>query len=69
MSKAQLQRSMSKKGYSSDNSACEGFFGRMKNEMFYGVLWMDVSLETFIQIIDDYMFWYPGKELSFHWEA
>lgn len=29
-------RSMSKKGCTPDNSACEGFFGRMKNEMFYG---------------------------------
>lgn len=29
-------RSMSKKGCSPDNSACEGLFGRMKNEMFYG---------------------------------
>ena len=26
---------MSKKGCSPDNSACEGFFGRIKNEMFY----------------------------------
>jgi len=23
---------MSKKGYSPDNSACEGFFGRIKND-------------------------------------
>lgn len=27
-------RSMSKKGCSPDNSACEGFFGRMKNEIY-----------------------------------
>ena len=26
---------MSKKGCSPDNSACEGFFGRLKNEFFY----------------------------------
>ena len=25
-----------KKGCSPDNAACEGFFGRLKNEMFYG---------------------------------
>ena len=36
MKNAKLKRSMSKKGYSPDNSACEGFFGRLKNEMFYG---------------------------------
>ncbi len=34
MEKYGFQRSMSKKGCSPDNSACEGFFGRMKNEMF-----------------------------------
>lgn len=31
--------SMSKKGCSPDNAACEGFFGRMKNEMYYGKVW------------------------------
>lgn len=36
MAKSKLTRSMSKKGCSPDNSACEGFFGRLKNEMFYG---------------------------------
>ena len=35
MDAAWLTRSMSKKGCSPDNSACEGFFGRLKNEMFY----------------------------------
>lgn len=37
--KAGLIRSMSKKGCSPDNSACEGFFGRMKNGMFYDRSW------------------------------
>ena len=37
MDTAGLTRSMSKKGCSPDNSACEGFFGRLKNEMFYGM--------------------------------
>ena len=35
MNKYGFKRSMSKKGCSPDNSACEGFFGRLKNEMFY----------------------------------
>lgn len=35
MDAAWLTRSMSKKGCSPDNSACEGFFGRLKNEIFY----------------------------------
>lgn len=64
MEKAHLQRSMSKKGCSPDNSACEGFFGRMKNEMFYGLSWMDVSIEAFIQIIHDYMNWYREKRIK-----
>lgn len=36
----------------------------MKNEMFYGGLWMDISLENFIQIINDYMIWYRGKRIK-----
>ena len=36
MNNATLTRPMSKKGCSPDNAACEGFFGRLKNEMFYG---------------------------------
>jgi transposase InsO family protein/transposase-like protein len=35
MEGAGLVNSMSKKGCSPDNSACEGFFGRLKNEFFY----------------------------------
>lgn len=34
-----IVRSMSKKGCSPDNAACEGFFGRMKNEMYHGITW------------------------------
>lgn len=32
-----MRRSMSRKGNSGGNAACEGFFGRMKTEMHYGV--------------------------------
>jgi len=32
---AKLTRSMSRKGCSPDNAACEGFFGRLKNELIY----------------------------------
>ena len=32
---AELTRSMSRKGCSPDNAACEGFFGRLKTEWFY----------------------------------
>ena len=53
-----LTRSMSKKGCSHDNSACEGFFGRLKNEMFYHKSWTDVSIDEFISILDAYIHWY-----------
>ena len=35
-------RSMSKEGCSPDNSACEGFWGRLRNEMSYGRSWMGI---------------------------
>jgi len=44
MDEAGLTRSMSKKGCTPDNAACEGFFGRLKNEMSYDRSWRDVSL-------------------------
>ena len=53
-----FKRSMSAKGCSSDNSACEGFFGRLKNEFFYGRDWSDYSLDGFISALDDYIVWY-----------
>ena len=64
MEAAHLHRSMSKKGCSPDNSACEGFFGRMKNEMFYGVSWLNVSIEEFIHTVEDYMVWYREKRIK-----
>ncbi|WP_312282051.1 IS3 family transposase [Oscillibacter sp.] len=64
MNKAGLTRSMSEKGCSPDNSACEGFFGRMKNEMFYGLSWLGISIDGFIQVINDYMVWYREKRIK-----
>jgi transposase InsO family protein len=58
MNDAGLTRSMSKKGYSPDNSACEWFFGHLKTEMFYGHNWDEFSVREFIQKIDNYMHWY-----------
>ncbi len=58
MEDAGLIRSMSKKGCSPDNSACEGFFGHLKTEMFYGRNWDQYSIDEFIQEVDEYMHWY-----------
>lgn len=64
MEAAGLTRSMSKKGCSPDNSACEGFFGRLKNEMFYGYSWKDVTIDEFIKTLDDYIHWYSEERIK-----
>ena len=64
MHDAKLIRSMSKKGCSPDNSACEGFFGRLKNEIFYGRPWTDVSMDVFIDTINNYIIWYNTKRIK-----
>ena len=64
MDAAGLTRSMSKKGCSPDNSACEGFFGRLKNEMFYNRSWAGVSMDDFIEAIDRYIHWYAEKRIK-----
>lgn len=61
---ASLTRSMSKKGCSPDNSACEGFFGRLKNEMFYNRNWNHVSIDSFISELDEYMHWYNKDRIK-----
>ena len=64
MKETGLTRSMSKKGCSPDNAACEGFFGRLKNEMFYGRSWIGVSPDDFAQELDDYINWYNCKRIK-----
>ena len=64
MERAGLTRSMSQKGCSPDNSACEGFFGRLKNEMFYGRSWVGISLDDFVRELDDYINWYNSKRIK-----
>jgi putative transposase len=62
--KSGLIRSMSRKGCPPDNSACEGFFGRLKNEMFYNRSWQGVSIEQFINELDSYLRWYNEKRIK-----
>lgn len=61
---AGLTRSMSKKGCSPDNAACEGFFGRLKNEMFYGRSWQGVSIEEFMERLNQYLHWYNNDRIK-----
>lgn len=64
MKKNGFIRSMSKKGCSPDNSACEGVFGRIKNEMFYNADWSGVNISEFIGILNDYLYWYNEKRIK-----
>lgn len=64
MDDAKLIRSMSRKGCSPDNSACEGFFGRLKNEMFYCNSWIDITIDNFINQLDRYIKWYNEKRIK-----
>ena len=61
---AKLIRSMSRKGCSPDNAACEGFFGRLKTELFYPRNWKDITIDQFIQIVDAYIRWYNEKSIK-----
>ena len=55
---------MSKKGCSPDNSACEGFFGRLKNEMFYGRPWHDVSIDGLMDALETCIRWYNETRIK-----
>jgi hypothetical protein len=61
---AKLTRSMSRKGCSPDDAACEGFFGRLKTELFYPRQWRATTIEQFIQILDSYIRWYNEKRIK-----
>lgn len=64
MNRAELIRSMSIKECTPDNAACEAFFDRLKNEMFYPYSWNNVSLKQFIDILNDYLQWYASKRIK-----
>jgi hypothetical protein len=46
---------MSKKGFSSNNAACEGLFGRIRNEMFYNRNWIGATIDSFMDTLDKYL--------------
>ena len=64
MQSAKLIRSMSRKGCSPDNAACEGFFGRLKTELFYPRNWQATTIEQFIEVVDAYIRWYNEKRIK-----
>jgi hypothetical protein len=46
------------------NAACEGFFGRLKTELFYPRDWQATSIAQFIQAVDSYIRWYNEKRIK-----
>ena len=64
MHDAKLIRSMSRKGCSPDNAACEGFFGRLKTQFFYPRKWQDTTIEEFMRVVDSYIHWYNEKRIK-----
>ena len=64
MGVARLTRSMSRKACSPDNAACEGFFGRLKNELFCAGDWMNTTTDDFTADIDAYIRWYNDVRIK-----
>lgn len=53
---------MGRKRKRGDNAACEGFFGRMKTEMFHGRIWQNAAeLED---AIAEYMDFYNNTRIK-----
>lgn len=57
-------RSMSKKGCSPDNAACEGFFGTLKKEFFYPRDWRLVTSDEFTNELEKYLDWFVNKRIK-----
>ena len=49
---------MSKKGCTGDNAKCEGVFGRIKNECFYGIDFKQLSSIEFMAYLNEYLNWF-----------
>ena len=57
-------QSMSRKGNCYDNCVMETFFGRLKNEMFYGYEEEYESFESFAKAIEEYIDYYNNKRIQ-----
>ena len=57
-------QSMSRKGNCYDNCIMETFFGRLKNEMFYGYEKEYTSFEVFSKPISDYIDYYHNRRIQ-----
>lgn len=58
-----ITQSMSRKGNCLDNSPTENFFGRMKEEMFYGKEHLYKNMKQLKDAINDYIFYYNNYRI------
>ena len=59
-----IVQSMSRKGNCYDNCVMETFFGRLKNEMFYGYEKEYASFEDFAKAIEEYIDYYNNERIQ-----
>jgi transposase InsO family protein len=59
-----ITQSMSRKGNCLDNSPMENFFGKMKNEMFYGHEFEFETLEELQKAMEEYIDYYNNKRIQ-----
>ena len=57
-------QSMSRKGNCYDNCIMETFFGRLKNEMYYGYEKDYASFEDFSKAVEEYIDYYNNKRIQ-----
>ena len=59
-----ILQSMSRKGNCLDNAPIENFFGKLKNEMFYGHEYEFETLDQLKQAIEEYIRYYNTKRIK-----
>lgn len=59
-----IKQSMSRKGNCLDNSPIENFFGKMKNEMFYGYEYTFQTLEDLKIAMEEYIEYYNTQRIT-----
>lgn len=59
-----IKQSMSGKGNCYDNSIMETFFGRLKNEVYYGYEKSYSSFEEFSKAIEEYIYYYNNERIQ-----
>ena len=59
-----ISQSMSRKGNCLDNSPMENFFGKMKNEMFYGHEFEFETLEQLQKAMEEYIDYYNNERIQ-----